>query len=1606
MPSFFLGEPKLLLLRIKNLESIVIMLVDLLKTHSVPIPDNVQIIKVASKTNEINPCADVNIVAKNTFLNMPCSSDSQLVLSNAKISTISNVLNSIPADKIIVDQNSIEHPVEKDIFTDDGVPSVVNGNVNMTSTVTCSECNVASNTFIDKKQADLPVLLNSSAVKDIQHVAKLPVTSTQLLQVSTMNRTYSIVSENVMIPSQPNVNSSLQLQDKNITKLENYVSVPFVYIPATTLPALKVNGGICQNVSSGKMEIKNSLWRPISSLIPPVCTSVKQVNSDISNIHLNMSLDKVVEPYINKDKQVLLPGCGKTIPSANLPVSNDVMDQKTDLVVEVDSSDKISPNKVLIVESDFSLSVNNLPISSVILTITSSSLTATIASSSLMATITSASSSVMSTLTSSTVTSTSTSPLVLSTIPCSITSTSPMDLTCISNITTCSSDNMKCSSVNLAVLSNQNDSIICLDKSPTKILSELIESEGSNRNQSKCQDTDGIYRNQSKFLNIEKPQDVSGLNKSPVKNINKFVDIALHKSPLKSLDMKPLDNSGFNSKSSKTTSNTASTNKNPSNVASSNKNSNTGSSNKNHNVNLSSNKNQCIVSSTNDIPLQTFGIDNLLVINNGTASLNPVKSNKHSLPTDCCTHVDSVDITEKSASNCKYKSTNNKSNKDTFSPIKKGVANSVISRSRLSSTGHTVASLLETTNSLSEFEVQIKRNVNPHYVNKWNDISSSNLTSNFGDLSCTFSKTSSSNKNTCNITLNKNLNITSSNNSTCVVSSNKNTCVVTSTNKTLSNIKSTNKSQNLATSNKINKNTCTLTSTYESPYSYLTSTSRITANSIVSISRSSCSMVSPKKSSNSFSCNKNPFPNTTSSNGSSSANNGSSESTEKTYTVSSCENVTSIITQPSKSIKQVISTATPIQSINASCDDNVVNQVTSTVSSANYSTKRWGNVLENAHNSNMLLSCFTLGNKKRQRNKNKNKYLKKTQPNGTSVVSINSPEQNFTSVNLKTNNLNSLKSNQINPVSGMNSQCSDIQNSISSIITNSPPAYSEAIALNTYSIPQSASESSSKNSCIIACTNEIPYSYITSTNRSPQSFDASTTDCNWIIRSSVSLAQKPIINNSVPVPNSAEEILNKTNLPNASNDNINSSSLISITSVESSYTTPLRIKSGSLRTMKDRTIRNKWLEMEQGKNNTTNSQNPSCTTNSQQVDQCASPVISFPNQGNRKRNVSGVSNERVAKRLAQCSIDIDENSSRIFSAESLCQSANQKDDEMKSFKTNVKTNKMLDMQKHMHNTTQQKLEHPVQKLKHQPDIPYSNSLPTILNIFAPAPVPSSTSNQSNLNTGISNFSAESLVSNECNVNMIGNNMGDSTFQDTMLMGANSQLFTNFSADTLLSDNESAAAYTEENIIAQNNVHQISQYWNNPWLSQEIPLNETVFPNPSNMQNNLQRQQRNNLQASTECSPIKSIMSILQSTPTNNQNLNFDNFNDNTMNNVMLPHAIINRIPHRNRRLDNQINTHTNIIVNTSQWNKNHTNNISQTGNKVFSSEPMMPLWNNHMANNHRPNNRDQIQINAMNVSNVNTRMSYNNTATKTDVRNKKENGPMFGNYPLVSSGAT
>ncbi|XP_066933443.1 uncharacterized protein [Clytia hemisphaerica] len=322
-----------------------------------------------------------------------------------------------------------------------------------------------------------------------------------------------------------------------------------------------------------------------------------------------------------------------------------------------------------------------------------------------------------------------------------------------------------------------------------------------------------------------------------------------------------------------------------------------------------------------------------------------------------------------------------------------------------------------------------------------------------------------------------------------------------------------------------------------------------------------------------------------------------------------------------------------------------------------------------------------------------------------------------------------------------------------------------------------------------------------------------------------------------------------------------------------------------VRTMKDRTIKNKWLAPSTAITTTLTakttitmetSQPPSLkiSTPDCEVEQCASPVISYPNISKRKRKLTSNSNykqssasntEHLPKTPKTNSNNLGAASSKIFSAESLSRSSNKGAKKPKHDNKDIPNTNSSKKDKPFKKSQSSSSSH--QRVQMPTDFSnVSNSLPTILNIFAPAPVPTTQMSQQQTfpSAAFSNFSAETLAGG--NEMMDGSTFNDNNFSDNMLMAANSQLFTNFSADSLIgSGNEPQVPFAQMN--------QGNNAWNQPWLPQD--MNEALFQNSFNGNITSMRQQNRQLmQQTTECSPIKSIMSILNSGAATNNPSNF------------------------------------------------------------------------------------------------------------------------------------
>lgn len=140
------------------------------------------------------------------------------------------------------------------------------------------------------------------------------------------------------------------------------------------------------------------------------------------------------------------------------------------------------------------------------------------------------------------------------------------------------------------------------------------------------------------------------------------------------------------------------------------------------------------------------------------------------------------------------------------------------------------------------------------------------------------------------------------------------------------------------------------------------------------------------------------------------------------------------------------------------------------------------------------------------------------------------------------------------------------------------------------------------------------------------------------------------------------------------------------------------------------------------------------------------------------------------------------------------------------------------------------------------------------------------------------------------------NFSVNNFSENILMAGNSQMFSNFSANSLISGNEPMGSMT--NMMGQPNNTSWNNTNNSNWIAQD--MNDAFFQNMTNVR---QPRQQQVLPASTECSPIESIMSILNST-SNNQQPNFQ-FDPQDPQNAALPNFFSNNQQQQQQALQQQ-----------------------------------------------------------------------------------------------------
>lgn len=661
---------------------------------------------------------------------------------------------------------------------------------------------------------------------------------------------------------------------------------------------------------------------------------------------------------------------------------------------------------------------------------------------------------------------------------------------------------------------------------------------------------------------------------------------------------------------------------------------------------------------------------------------------------------------------------------------------------------------------------------------------------------------------------------------------------------------------------------------------------------------------------------------------------------------------------------------------------------TSTTSTdSSITSKRWETIVKNAQNSNMFLTSFYL-EKKVDTNKNsKRKHLKATAPRANRNLrrSRSKNRTNRKSLDIPTTSSTSEKVD----VDRTKETVAVDRNLNAETFCKNLLTYSKATDnLSTICISASSKETTHLMSLKTAALNQV------------QQLSQNTTPP---VGRKVNETTKPIQNSRTE----NNQLETTTSLPPQSirkpivTHKVNTKIFDS-----SSASTP------SLRTMKDRTIKNKWVSSE-----STQPVAPSISVSMSDTlnEQCASPVISYPNSVRRKRKSSTSQSVNPSKRST---VNVEHqhhrtnNSSQDFSAESLSRSSslnekktsNKNNEQMKT-KTSVKVKNS----KNTISTKQTSLAislpsntKDIQRLRHQPDTASSNSntLPTILNIFAPAPVPTTTSQQQTFQSAFSNFSAETLLGNECNLGVMDtNSMGDTGFNENMMMAESSQLFTNFSADTLISGNDTSLSFAVNNLVNQTNTN-----WNQPWLGQD--MNEAMFTSMSNI-NNANNRHRS-VQISTECSPIKSIMSILNSTPSNNSNFPFDNYNNGNNTNNILP----NNFPHHHNRFpiirDNRngstdvtggsgVDLMTNLPNFPSMWMSRPPNPPQNFKNNFALNTSGMNTWEMNFVPSH-----NTVKVPNRSTTAHQSVMMQSGKATEKAV--KEKSGPTLGNFSLINSG--
>ena len=519
------------------------------------------------------------------------------------------------------------------------------------------------------------------------------------------------------------------------------------------------------------------------------------------------------------------------------------------------------------------------------------------------------------------------------------------------------------------------------------------------------------------------------------------------------------------------------------------------------------------------------------------------------------------------------------------------------------------------------------------------------------------------------------------------------------------------------------------------------------------------------------------------------------------------------------------------------------------------SKARWGNLLESAHSSDKYhLSSFTLSSNKKQGNKRNQKSTKEAKNqsfNKTSKHQESQPTKYFSSLTSSASTCIIVKSTITTSGANITTQCQQINNLSSTRKTlENPPDCMEKGGNQVHANQRN--------------TNKPILPHLQS--------------------SAISLNVNPPSSSSIPghvcVANSKQMLISNSTTSTA-NDKQETKNFASTLSKPILHPEKINQINNSekpatvtVRTMKDRSIRNKWLTSSDNTLLKSTSPTLQISTSECTIEECASPVISYPNVGKRKRKLIFNSGNQQINGHSIVNLSKGQNTeknligtSQNFTAESLCRSSNVSN-------KGKRTTKGITPKKSKRDETLSLKTCGPDNLKTQitnNSSTSANTLPTILNIFAPAPVPTSQvstqqQQQQSFQSTFSNFSAETLASNE-NIGVMdtGGNFSINNFSDNILMTGNSQMFSNFSANSLINGNEPMEMTS---MMGQPN------NWNNTnnanWMPQD--MNDAFFQNMTSVRPTRQQQM---LPVSTECSPIKSIMSILNSTPNNQANFQFD-----------------------------------------------------------------------------------------------------------------------------------